>query len=67
MDAWRIENDLEIFNLGVLDFFEDSIFLIEWANKVDTYLPVSKLSITLEYIKNLRTITFHGNEIWKKD
>ena len=66
MDAWRIENDIEIFNLGVLDFFQDSIFLIEWANKVDTYLPVSKLSITLEYSKNLRTITFHGNEIWKK-
>ena len=66
MDAWRIENDQEIFNLGVLDFFQDSIFLIEWANKVDTYLPVSKLSITLEYSKNLRTITFHGNAIWKK-
>ena len=66
MDAWRIENDLEIFNLGVLDFFQDSIFLIEWANKIDAHLPVSKLSITLEYSKNLRTISFHGNAIWKK-
>ena len=37
MDAWRIENDIEIFNLGVLDFFQESIFLIEWADKVDVY------------------------------
>ena len=66
MDAWRIDDELEIFNLGVLDFFQDSIFLIEWANKIDAYLPVSKLSIILEYSKNLRTISFHGNAIWKK-
>ena len=66
MDAWRIENDLEIFNLGVLDFFKDSIFLIEWADKVDSFLPTSKLKITLEYRKNLRTISFHGDANWKK-
>ena len=66
MDAWRIENDLEILNLGVLDFFKDSIFLIEWADKVDSFLPTSKLKITLEYRKNLRTISFHGDANWKK-
>ncbi|MBR52100.1 MAG: tRNA (adenosine(37)-N6)-threonylcarbamoyltransferase complex ATPase subunit type 1 TsaE [Gammaproteobacteria bacterium] len=66
MDAWRISNDLEVFNLGVLDFFQDSIFLIEWANKIDAHLPVNKLSITLEYSKTFRTISFHGDENWKK-
>ena len=66
MDAWRMSSDLEIFNLGVLDFFQDSIFLIEWANKIDTYLPVSKLSITLEYSKTNRTISFCGDKNWKK-
>jgi len=66
MDAWRISSELEIFNLGVLDFFQDSIFLIEWANKIDTYLPVSKLSITLEFSKTYRTISFRGDKKWKK-
>ena len=59
-------NDLEIFNLGVLDFFQDSIFLIEWANKIDVHLPVNKLSITLEYSKTFRTISFRGDKNWKK-
>ena len=66
MDAWRINNDLEIFNLGVSDFFESSIFLIEWADKVDTHLPATKLDIKFEYIKNYRTISFHGDDNWKK-
>ena len=66
MDAWRINNDLEILNLGVLDFFQDSIFLIEWADKIDRHLPINKLSITLEYNKSFRTIAFHGDSDWKK-
>ena len=67
MDAWRIKNDLEIFNLGVLDFLQESIFLIEWANKIDAHLPVNKLSITLEYGKTFRTICFMGIKTGKKD
>ena len=66
MDAWRIDNDIEILNLGVLDFFQDSIFLIEWADKIDTYLPKNKLSINLKYNKNFRTISFYGDASWKK-
>ena len=66
MDAWRIENDNEIFNLGILDFFKESIFLIEWADKVDAYLPKNKLNIRLEYNKNYRSLSFHGDSIWKK-
>ena len=66
MDAWRIDNDLEIFNLGILDFYQDSIFLIEWADKIDAHLPINKLSITLEYTKSVRTISLHGNTSWKK-
>ena len=48
-------NGLEIFNLGVIDYFKESIFLIEWANKIEKYLPITKLSIKIEYSKNLRT------------
>ena len=66
MDAWRIENSNEIFNLGVLDYFKESIFLIEWAEKIENYLPERKLNIKIEYNKNFRTITFHGNKNWEK-
>ncbi len=66
MDAWRIDDDLEVFNLGILNFFQDSIFLIEWADKIDNYLPASKLNIKFEYIKNYRTISFHGDAEWEK-
>ena len=65
MDAWRIDDDTEIFNLGILDFIQDSIFLIEWADKVDSHLPKSKLEIYFEYTGNQRTISFIGNNNWK--
>ena len=65
MDAWRIDNDLEIYNLGILDFIQDSIFLIEWADKVDTHLPKSRLNIYFEYSRNIRTISFNGDNNWK--
>ena len=32
--------------------YGSSIFLIEWADKVDTHLPTTKLDIKFEYIKN---------------
>lgn len=66
VDAWRIENSNEIFNLGVVDYFKESIFLIEWADKIETHLPKCKLCIKIEYNKNFRTIKFHGDKNWEK-
>ena len=65
LDAWRIEKSYEVLNLGIADCFKESIFLVEWPNKIEKYLPSCKLDIKLEYYKHLRTIIFHGDEKWK--
>ena len=51
LDAWRLKSDEEIINLGVTDFFYKSIFLIEWAEKIERFLPRNKLNIHIEYKK----------------
>ena len=66
VDAWRLEDSNEVLNLGIIDYLKESIFLIEWANRIEKYLPSCKLNMKLEYNENLRTIIFYGDENWKK-
>ena len=65
LDAWRIENSLEILNLGIIDYFKESIFLVEWPDRIEKYLPDTKLTIKIDYKMNERTLEFYGNENWK--
>ena len=65
LDAWRINDSLEVLNLGVLENLKESIFLIEWANKIENFLPDCMLSIKMECFENKRTISFFGNDSWK--
>ena len=64
LDAWRLKSDEEIINLGVTDFFYKSIFLIEWAEKIERFLPKNKLDIHIEYKKENRIIYFKGDKSW---
>ena len=64
LDAWRLKCDEEIINLGVTDFFYKSIFLIEWAEKIERFLPKSKLNIHIKYKKENRIIYFRGDDSW---
>ncbi|MBJ57052.1 MAG: tRNA (adenosine(37)-N6)-threonylcarbamoyltransferase complex ATPase subunit type 1 TsaE [Rickettsiales bacterium] len=64
LDAWRLKSDEEIINLGVTDFFYKSIFLIEWAEKIERFLPRNKLNIHIEYKKKNRIIYFKGDSSW---
>jgi tRNA threonylcarbamoyladenosine biosynthesis protein TsaE len=44
-DLYRIENSEEIFELGIEDAFADGISLIEWPDRMATYLPPERLDI----------------------
>lgn len=60
-DLYRLEGDLkpELESIGLTDFFreENSIILVEWAEKIKEYLPEEALWIRFEYQKdNLRRI-----------
>lgn len=52
-DFYRIENEAELLNLGLDEFFyNDYICLIEWADKIEEFLPPQRWEIRLNFIPN---------------
>lgn len=52
-DFYRIANEAELLNLGLDEFFyNDYICLIEWADKVERFLPTQRWEIRLNFISN---------------
>ncbi len=66
MDAWRLKNHNEALALGITEMFDNSIFLVEWAEKIKVILPTDCLKLLIKNIKNKRFIKIEGNEKWKK-
>ncbi len=49
LDAYRIQDDDEFLELGVDEYFEsDGITVIEWADRVATCLPRSRIEIDIQ-------------------
>lgn len=50
-DFYRIENEGELLNLGLDEFFyNDYICLIEWADKIEQFLPPRRWEIRLNFV-----------------
>jgi tRNA threonylcarbamoyladenosine biosynthesis protein TsaE len=48
-DAYRLQNAQEFFDLGAGEYLEgDGVCLIEWADRVEKFLPAHRLTIRLE-------------------
>ncbi len=45
IDAYRIEKSEVLIKMGLSDYYEDSIILIEWANLVPDAIPEEAISI----------------------
>ncbi len=63
-DVYRLKDQEEFLQLGAEEYFEgDGLCLIEWADRVQAYLPEEHLEIQIEVTgENSRrfTITAHG-------
>ncbi len=60
VDLYRLENNADIESLGLKDLWSDkqNIVLIEWANKIERFLPKETLKINIMKQKdNIRSIT----------
>jgi tRNA threonylcarbamoyladenosine biosynthesis protein TsaE len=59
MDFYRLNNEKEILDLGVEDYFYgDGICLVEWAEKLGEAFPAEAVSIEIKHVdNNRRTIT----------
>jgi len=65
-DFYRLENEMELQNLGLDEFFyNDYICLVEWADKIRTYLPPHRWEVYLKFIPHQpesRIITIRKKE-----
>jgi tRNA threonylcarbamoyladenosine biosynthesis protein TsaE len=49
-DVYRLRSPEEFFDLGSAEYFAgDGVCLVEWADRVERYLPRERLDVTLEY------------------
>ncbi|WP_396589966.1 tRNA (adenosine(37)-N6)-threonylcarbamoyltransferase complex ATPase subunit type 1 TsaE [Allomuricauda sp. R78024] len=59
-DFYRIENELEVLDLGLEDYLNSNAWLfIEWPEKIEVLLPEDTVSVYLHFIdENTRSIEF---------
>ena len=67
-DLYRIEAAEEVLELGVDDAFADCVSLIEWPDKMGTYLPITRLDLTLLQgeAENSRVAELQGYGSWQE-
>ena len=65
MDAWRIKDESEAVSLGITEMYENSIFIVEWAEKITNLIPENCLTLIINTEKNIRELIFKGNKSWK--
>ncbi len=66
-DLYRLEDPEDVFELGIEDAFADAISLIEWPDKLGSYLPKKHLRIVLaqDGESDTRTLQIIGDESWQ--
>jgi len=69
IDLYRIEKDDELAELGLWDHMgEDSVSVIEWAEKAEKGLPVDIIKVRLKSIdEHMREITIEGEDEKNRD
>ena len=62
LDFYRIESPLEFGNLGLEEYLPgDGVTIVEWAEKLEGFLPKEYLMIILEYADhNVRKVNMRG-------
>ena len=67
-DLYRLKKPDEVLELGIEDAFYDGVSLIEWPEKMGSYLPEKKvLKIEIDCQDEIRTFTFSSkNPKWNE-
>lgn len=67
MDLYRMEHESELLELGLDDYLEHGLCLIEWPSIAENYLPEDRLDVGIELIDaQERKITFFAKGCWQK-
>ncbi len=62
LDFYRIDSLSEVENMGLEEYFQGKgVALVEWAEKIEPFLPVNYLMVFLEYVDySVRKISMKG-------
>lgn len=61
LDLYRLENEEELLELGINDFLEECITLIEWPELAEDILPVNTVKIYFSFTDGYRKIKIERN------
>ena len=65
-DLYRLDNPPDVLELGLVDMEEDIVSLIEWPDKMGTYLSPKALNIYIDFQGDGREVSFSGDGVWAK-
>lgn len=61
-DLYRLKQPDEIYEIGLLEAFDDAVCFIEWPDKMGNYLPEDALCIDISFKGEGRVLTL--NALW---
>jgi len=64
-DLYRLQNETEIWELGIEEALENGVCLIEWPQNIAGLLSGAELEIVLRFSGKGRVVKFNGNEKWE--
>ncbi len=64
-DLYRLQNESEIWELGIEEALERGVCLIEWPQSIAGLLSGAELEIVLRFSGKGRVVKFFGNEKWE--
>ena len=47
LDLYRLENETDLFELGIPDIFDENVIILEWPDLIKNFLPSRFLSVSL--------------------
>lgn len=55
IDCYRLETEDDVISAGLQDvLLSDGAFMIEWPEKIESYLPADRLWIEMDYVNDTR-------------
>ena len=65
-DLYRLQNENEVWELGLEDALEYGICLIEWPEKIGDILPNERLEISISVESNQRRLHLRYDDTWRE-
>ncbi|MEP6342442.1 MAG: tRNA (adenosine(37)-N6)-threonylcarbamoyltransferase complex ATPase subunit type 1 TsaE [Maricaulaceae bacterium] len=63
-DLYRLEAPTDVLELGLVDMEEDIVSLIEWPDKMGSYLSPQALNVHIGFHETGREISLSGPDNW---